>query len=174
MTKMPVRKLLLAGLLVTTLTSTSCEPTAILGQVANAVLALREQKLLFESFVRDVKRYFKPDSPIYLQAERDYTQARALYEGFLSAMRLAVLTETPDADLRTVAAEAEGAGAVFLSESTKGLMPASDTRRLPFSRAYQLPVELHRQICRLPKQSWETVLKRIQEEAQWTTWQEIE
>jgi hypothetical protein len=134
---------------------------------------LTAAKTLMETFVQDVKQQFPPTEPAYKQAELEYNEARAAYEGYLSAVKVATSTGDTQVDLSQLADKTQELSAEFLANSTKSLAPTRTFGRRTFDQVMVLPPNLHRDLCRLPKQHRLEALGKLDANARWRAWSEV-
>ena len=163
---------LLSGAFCLSLVLSACNPAA-LAELPGIVTQLLTDKNTVESFVQDLKKNVDSNTKGYSSVERKYEDARAAYDGYLDAVKLAVLNNQPKTNLAFLTENVRTKTARFLAEATKDLAPTVDTRGVQFEKAINPPTSLHTQICKLPKQYRATALQQLEDQLRWKSWDQF-
>jgi len=146
--------------------------TSILAALTTAAATFKQDKLLVESFVQDIKRANDPAEPAYQIAQKEYLVARAMHERYLDAISLAAIAGSTGEDIEQIAVQSRSASAEFLLSATKSLAPRAVTSKIPFSDLTHTPTDLSVLIGKLPRKSRQQALD-ILSEVRWRTWDEL-
>jgi hypothetical protein len=166
-------KLAMVVLVSSTFLSIGCTPqqeTAITNAVGAALQNLKDARELMEAFGRDIKRTYGPDDEAYRSSESRYAAARSAYQGYIAALKIAVLSDAGAATLANPAQDATAACAEFMASATQLLDPTVNTRKVSFGRAISLPTQIPSGLRSVPMRDREAVVRVLEDQIAWASW----
>jgi hypothetical protein len=166
-------RLAMAVLITTIVLSVGCTPqqeTAVTNAVSAALQNLKDARELMEAFGRDIKRTYGPDEEAYRSSESRYAAARSAYQGYIAALKIAVLSDAGAATLANPAQDATAACSEFMATATQLLDPTVNTRKVSFGRAISLPTNIPAGLHGVPMRSREAMVRVLEDQISWAAW----
>lgn len=130
MNRRPLYSYPVAALMVALLGTASCDSNAVANDLAAMAGKMQDDKQLVETLVHDLKATQQRGLDSHLTSWQSmYLDCRAAQEGYLSAVRFAVLTNQRHPDLEPIAKNAEMKTAKFISAAANSLIAKVRTAR---------------------------------------------
>jgi hypothetical protein len=167
------RTLLLATIGVVCVVASGCEKqwqNAALTGLQSSFQDLKETRDLVEAFGRDVKKVFTPDDQAYTESQAKYVAAKAAYEGYLTAAKMALLEGVDSQGLNEAASNATAAATEFVAEATKRLNPTINTRSIPFNTIMAMPTRLPAIPRAIPVSARAASFRSVEPQLTWSSW----
>jgi len=153
---------------------TGCDNTAatnaLLSGVAAAIQNLKDTKDLVGAFAADLQQTYEPGSEDYLSSKQKYTSTKAVFDGYLTTLKVAALSGDPAPGLEGAAADANSAIADFIKDATSRIDPTVNTRRIAFGRAVHLPTRLPADLARVPLNARRDAISAAIQTVSWPPW----
>ena len=158
------------GLCLTLMITQGCDvnDAKVVNAFADAFGAILSDKKLVEQMVTDVKN--SAISPkAYSTIETDYNNARASYNTYLDAIRVAVVNGQATTDLSLLTKPVKANCQKFLSRGASTIDQRSQVPTVECSP----PGNLHTLLTKLPKKDRLEAIDRLTDQLRWGEWQDI-
>jgi hypothetical protein len=134
-------------------------------QTLTVVANLARDRQTVETYVKEIKKAFRPSDPVYGEAKQRYIAAFSLYQGYLAALRLTIQTGAKG-DLRPLATEATIKTMDFISYASDNLPQSHGSLYLLPELKLQESVTSHIVVKKDARQAVEVISAAVQ----WREW----